>query len=212
MDRKKHKKTIIALLFIEGLAFFILAGIVSIGLMGIILRPDEKMLTEHLANLKKSIEVYQSAEKETEKSVIAFLQTRVDTLAWMIRSGIVEPTQENLLEYKDKLEAENVMIMDEDYNVLDFAIEEELGDKEINGVVAKIDEDRVACLELDLSEMIDTFDRAVSWEHAVIQTVIGRHGYAFVADAKTEQVTLHPNEEMVGEKIDWLDTSPKEFV
>ena len=151
------------------------------------------------------------AEKTTVKSFDEIQQAKVASMAFMFRNGVMEDYSEaSMQECRELLDAENALILDVEGNVLaeaqttasdftkarfnqlrtvfesgvaseGFTVETERGDFRYYGYM--IDDNTMAVLEKDSSELEDLLETTSTWEAMLKNITVGLDGFSFAVSA-----------------------------
>ena len=166
------------------------------------------------------------AEKTTVKSFDEIQQAKVASMAFMFRNGVMEDYSEaSMQECRELLDAENALILDVEGNVLaeaqttasdftkarfnqlrtvfesgvaseGFTVETERGDFRYYGYM--IDDNTMAVLEKDSSELEDLLETTSTWEAMLKNITVGLDGFSFAVSAKDYTFLYYPNEALIG--------------
>ena len=216
-------------------AFMVGVGIVFLVLLGALLFFMQTNLS--LANQRESsmdklrqvdeviAEAHQS-EIDTTRSFDEIQQSKVASMVYMIRNGVLDGYSEaNLQTCAELLDAENVYVLDRDGNILGasrttatdftwmrfnqlrnvfgeselstaFEVETDHGDFRYYG--CRIDDDTMAVLEKNPEELDELLASTSTWEAMLKSVTVGLSGFTFAVSDKDYTFLYYPNEELVG--------------
>ena len=168
------------------------------------------------------------AEQEEDESIASFdemYQSKAKSLAYLFQNEIDEDPETMMTQYKDLLNVTNVLVVDKEGNIqaqagsteADFtkarynqlktvfetsqpssAFEVKRGDSSLRYYAAKIDDDRMAVIEQEPSELNKILQDTTSWESTLGDVNMGLKGHAFAIDAKNYEVLYSPTKKYVG--------------
>ena len=170
-------------------------------------------------------EAHQS-EIDTTRSFDEIQQSKVASMVYMIRNGVLDGYSEaNLQTCAELLDAENIYVLDRDGNILGasrttaadftwmrfnqlrnvfgeselstaFEVETDHGDFRYYG--CRIDDDTMAVLEKNPEELDELLASTSTWEAMLKSVTVGLSGFTFAVSDKDYTFLYYPNEELVG--------------
>ena len=216
-------------------AFMIAVGIIFLALLGALLFYMQTSLSlanqresthEKLAQMDEVIAQGRQSETQTTQSFDEIQQSKVASMAFMFRNGVMDGyTEANLQECKALLDAENVYILDKDGNILgasqntsaDFTwmrynqLRNVFGDSEASKAFEvetdrgrfryygyRIDDDTMAVLEKNPSELDELLASTSTWDAMLRTVTVGLNGFTFAVSDKDYTFLYYPKEELVG--------------
>ena len=176
-------------------------------------------------------ELLAGAEESSQQSTAtydAIFQSKAESVAFMANNNAgFEATNAKMVEYKDLLGADNVLVVGRDgtiaaqaqdtqanfaysrFNELrtvfedgepSAAVEVELPERDwlMRYYAARIDDDTMAVIEHNPAELRDLVQVTGSTESVLRNIAIGEHGFMFAVSATDFLVEYHPNKNLVG--------------
>lgn len=216
-------------------AFMVAVGIIFLALLGGLLFFMQTSLS--LSNQRESTkakleEMYEiiaqakESEVQTTQSFDEIQQSKVASMAFMFRNGVMEGyTEANLQGCKVLLDAENVYILDREGNKLGasqnasvdftlvrynqlrtvfdekeaseaFEVETDRGRFRYYGY--RIDDSAMAVLEKNPAELDDLLASTSTWDAMLRTVTVGLNGFTFAVSDKDYTFLYYPNENLVG--------------
>lgn len=219
------------------IAVLIVVAALSMGAMGVLLASMQSDLsldgyTQEMKQEAASLpDLLASANDEVEQNTVtydAIFQSKAASVAFMANNNAgFEATDAKMVEYKDLLGVDNVMVVDREGNVIaqaqdtpaDFsrarfnqlrtvfvdgepsdAVEIELPERDwlSRYYAARIDDATMVVVEQNPSELRQLIEVAGSTESVLKNIAIGQHGFMFAVSAQDYVVNYHPNANLVG--------------
>ena len=168
----------------------------------------------------------EQAAEQTTQSFDEIQQSKVASMAFMFRNGVMEGyTESNLQECKMLLDAENVFVLDREGNILgasrltsaDFTLmrynqlRDVFGDKEASTAFEvetdrgrfryygyRIDENTMAVLEKVPVELDELLASTSTWDSMLRNVTVGLNGFTFAVSDKDYTFLYYPDEELLG--------------
>ncbi|HIT44817.1 MAG TPA: mechanosensitive ion channel [Candidatus Aphodovivens excrementavium] len=214
----------------------------SVVVMGFIVSSmqDDISLSNYSADIQHEMDdlpgLLESAQQETEQNTQTFdeiYQSKAESVAFMANNNTgYEPTDAKMVEYKELLGVDNVMIVTRAGEVLakaqdtpavfsyarfnqlrttfdtgepSAAVEVDFaGEGETwRYYAAAIDADTMAVIEQNPAELVELIDSTASVGAVLSGVSVGQTGYVFSVSARDYLVSYHPNDAYIG--IDALD-------
>ena len=216
-------------------AFMVAVGIIFLALLGgllffmqtsLSLSNQRESTKAKLEEMDEIIAQAKESEVQTTQSFDEIQQSKVASMAFMFRNGVMEGyTEANLQGCKVLLDAENVYILDREGNklgasqnasvdftlvrynqlrtVLDeneaseaFEVETDRGRFRYYGY--RIDDSAMAVLEKNPAELDDLLASTSTWDAMLRTVTVGLNGFTFAVSDKDYTFLYYPNENLVG--------------
>lgn len=221
------------------LAAFVALSVVVMGFI-VSSMQDDISLSNYSADIQHEMDdlpgLLESAQQEAEQNTQTFdeiYQSKAQSVAFMANHNTgYEPTDAKMVEYKELLGVNNVMVVTRAGEVVaqaqdtpaDFAyarfnqlrttfdtgapsaaVEVDFAEsgETLRYYAAAIDADTMAVVEQDPAELVELIDSTASVGAVLSGVSVGRSGYVFSVSARDYLVSYHPNTAYVG--IDALD-------
>ncbi len=205
---KKLTRLIIAEIFM----FFLLAAVVVTGQSALTLGPTGEQIREHLDDAQKTVDKFKANEKTASESLIRILQSKADIMAYLLREEEGSLTKKALSEYAEILGADAIHVVSTQNGQIHISSKGSTGVlPEIRGTGAEIDDESMVAVELNIDEETELFNDSMSWEDAIVNTIVGRNGYVFVANKEDNRVVAHPDGDLVGTKAKFTAGDPQDY-
>ena len=205
---KKLTRLIIAEIFM----FFLLATVVVTGQSALTLGPTGEQIREHLDDAQKTVDKFKANEKTASESLIRILQSKADIMAYLLREEEGSLTKKALSEYAEILGADAIHVVSTQNGQIHISSKGSTGVlPEIRGTGAEIDDESMVAVELNIDEETELFNDSMSWEDAIVNTIVGRNGYVFVANKEDNRVVAHPDGDLVGTKAKFTAGDPQDY-
>ena len=216
-------------------AFMVAVGIIFLALLGgllffmqtsLSLSNQRESTKAKLEEMDEIIAQAKESEVQTTQSFDEIQQSKVASMAFMFRNGVMEGyTEANLQGCKVLLDAENVYILDREGNKLGasqnasvdftlvrynqlrtvfdeneaseaFEVETDRGRFRYYGY--RIDDSAMAVLEKNPAELDDLLASTSTWDAMLRTVTVGLNGFTFAVSDKDYTFLYYPNENLVG--------------
>ena len=216
-------------------AFMVAVGIIFLALLGgllffmqtsLSLSNQRESTKAKLEEMDEIIAQAKESEVQTTQSFDEIQQSKVASMAFMFRNGVMEDyTEANLQGCKVLLDAENVYILDREGNKLGasqnasvdftlvrynqlrtvfdeneaseaFEVETDRGRFRYYGY--RIDDSAMAVLEKNPAELDDLLASTSTWDAMLRTVTVGLNGFTFAVSDKDYTFLYYPNENLVG--------------
>ena len=182
-------------------------------------------LDKKIESLRAAVKESQKEEQETIDSYDEMYQSKAKSLAYLFQNDIDEDPSSMMSEYKELLNVTNVLVVDKEGNILsqatdtsaDFskarynqlkivfdtntpseAFEVTKDNQSLRYYAAKIDDNRMAVIEQEPSELNKLLQDTTSWESILGDVNMGLKGHAFAVNAKNYEVLYSPTKKYIG--------------
>lgn len=225
MNREMKRKA--AFMIAVGCIFLVLLGALLFYMQTSLSLANQRESThEKLVQMDEVIAQGQQSEEQTTKSFDEIQQSKVASMAFMFRNGVMEGyTEANLQECKTLLDAENVYVLDKEGNILgasqitstDFTLmrynqlrdvfdEEEASDAfevetdrgRFRYYGYRIDDNTLAVLEKQPAELDELLASTSTWDAMLRTVTVGLNGFTFAVSDKDYTFLYYPDESLLG--------------
>ena len=225
MNREMKRKA--AFMIAVGCIFLVLLGALLFYMQTSLSLANQRESThEKLVQMDEVIAQGQQSEEQTTKSFDEIQQSKVASMAFMFRNGVMKGyTEANLQECKTLLDAENVYVLDKEGNILgasqitstDFTLmrynqlRDVFDDEEASDAFEvetdrgrfryygyRIDDNTLAVLEKQPAELDELLASTSTWDAMLRTVTVGLNGFTFAVSDKDYTFLYYPDESLLG--------------
>lgn len=226
MSKRLKRKTAV-LLIVEFICLIILGVFLNHMQVSLSAREQAEELQKKIEPLKDAVEEADAEAKEHTEAYDVMYQSKAESLAYMLREEVdAEASDTVLKKYRDLLNVNNVLVLDQEGNVegraepsrADFtrcrynqlrtvfqdgepseAFEVEVDQEILRYYGARIDGDTMAVIEQNPAELKSLLEDTSTWKSILRNVSVGTTGYAFAVSARDYTFLSHPREELIGQ-------------
>lgn len=224
MSKRLGNKVIIVVV-IEIISIILLGFFLRFVQTELSVRNQQRDTKEKLKQVTELVESGKEMEIQTTQSYDEVYQSKVDSLAYELQKGKeIAYTDAKIKELKDLLEVTNIVILDRQGNPIakaqepntDFTydrynqlrtvfdtgttaecVEVTTNDKTFRYYSAKIDEEKMAVIEQDPTELNQVLEDTSTWKGMLQNVSVGLDGYVFAVSSQNYTFLYHPDEDLV---------------
>lgn len=225
MNREMKRKA--AFMVAVGGIFLVLLGALLFYMQTSLSLANQRESThEKLAQMDEVIAQGQQSEEQTTRSFDEIQQSKVASMAFMFRNGVMDGyTEANLQECKTLLDAENVYVLDREGNTLgasqitsaDFTVmrynqlRDVFGEEEVSAAFevetdhgrfryygCRIDDNTLAVLEKNPAELDELLASTSTWDAMLRTVTVGLNGFSFAVSDKDYTFLYYPDDSLLG--------------